>query len=186
MAQTFRIRTATEDDIPGLRTLIETSVRELQRSDYTAAQIEGAIGHALGLDTQLIRDRTYFAAVAAADPQQLVGCGGWSFRNTLFGSDGGPDREPRRLDPDNDAAKIRAIFVHPGWSRQGLGSAILAHCENAALQAGFTRVEMGSTLTGVPLYLLKGYLRAAEHCVPLPNGEVLPIVHMVKTLSQRS
>jgi GNAT superfamily N-acetyltransferase len=178
----FTIRTAQAADIDELRSLIERSVRQLQRNDYTPAQIEGALGHALGLDTQLIEDGTYFAAVPLSRPDTIAGCGGWSFRKTLYGSDHGPHREVGLLDPATEPAKIRAIFVHPEWARQGLGTQILKHCEDAAQRAGFRTLEMGSTLTGVPLYSLKGYERREDVGVPLPNGEVLPIVHMVKTL----
>ncbi len=113
--------------------------------------MEGALGHALGLDTQLIEDGTYFAAVPNSQPGLIVACGGWSYRKTLFGSDHGPHREIGILDPVTEPAKIRAIFVHPEWARQGLGTLILKHCEDAAQQAGFRSLEMGSTLTGVPL-----------------------------------
>jgi len=184
------IRTATTADIAALHALIERSVRELQRDDYTPTQIEGALGHTLGLDTQLVIDGTYFVAEPVTGttsdqhsedrPPGLAACGGWSYRATLFGSDHGPGRAPTFLDPATDAAKIRAIFVHPAWARQGLGSAILDHCERAARQAGFTRFEMGSTLTGVPLYRLRGYVELERVDVPLPNGDALPVVRMVK------
>jgi GNAT superfamily N-acetyltransferase len=99
----------------------------------------------------------------------------------LFGADHGPGREPELLDPAIDAAKIRAIFVHPDFARRGLGTLILATVENAAREAGFQKFEMGSTLTGVPLYLLKGYTETERIAVPLANGEALPVVRMVKT-----
>ena len=197
----FIIRVATESDIPTLNALIESSIRGLQTNDYTPAQIEGAIGTALGLDTQLIADRTYFLvehfpqpANAATDPAACAsraegsplpprpaGCGGWSFRKTLFGADKASVREPELLDPATDAAKIRAIFIHPDFARQGLGSLILAHVEAAALTAGFHHFEMGSTLTGVALYKRKGYVESELVQVPLSNGESLPILRMTKT-----
>jgi GNAT superfamily N-acetyltransferase len=178
------IRQAKAMDISALRSLIELSVRGLQKGDYTPAQIEGALGHALGLDTQLIEDRTYFVAEAAEQGGLIVACGGWSNRRTLFGSDRGPNRENAFLDPKTDAAKIRAIFVHPQWARNGLGSLILKHCEEAAQRAGFRTLEMGSTLTGVPLYTLRGYVPHERVAVPLPNGETLPVIHMVKVLER--
>jgi GNAT superfamily N-acetyltransferase len=178
----FLIRQATAMDIPALRSLIELSVRELQKDDYSSAQMDGALGHALGLDTQLIEDGTYFVAEPVEQTGLIVGCGGWSNRKTLFGSDHGPNRENAFLDPKTDAAKIRAIFIHPQWARKGLGSLILKHCEEAAQQAGFNSLEMGSTLTGVPLYTLKGYIPRERVAIPLPNGETLPIIHMVKVL----
>ncbi len=184
MPPAFTLRLATEDDIPALHTLIEASVRGLQANDYTPAQIEGALGTVLGLDTQLIHDQTYFVATAVVQDSKArgaVACGGWSKRKTLFGADRGPDRVPELLDPATDAAKVRAIFVHPDFARQGLGSLILAHVEAEARAAGFRRFEMGSTLTGVPLYKLKGYVEVERIAVPLQNGEALPVVRMVKS-----
>jgi GNAT superfamily N-acetyltransferase len=180
----FSLRLATEHDIPALNALIEASVRGLHASDYTPAQIEGALGTVLGLDMQLIADRTYFVAEApnqdAKAPSTLAGCGGWSRRKTLFGADHGPGREPDLLNPATDAAKVRAIFVHPGFARRGLGSLILGRVEAEAREAGFQRFEMGSTLTGVPLYRLKGYVEVGRIAVPLKNGETVPVVKMVK------
>jgi GNAT superfamily N-acetyltransferase len=202
---TFTIRVATESDIPTLNALIESSIRGLQASDYTPAQIEGAIGTALGLDTQLIQDQTYFLVEHVPQPAELTdpaasasraegsplpprpvvplrpaACGGWSFRKTLFGADKASVREPELLDPTTDAAKIRAIFVHPDFARQGLGSFVLNHVEQAALAAGFHHFEMGSTLTGIALYKRKGYQPGELVQVPLPNGESLPILKMTK------
>jgi len=180
----WHIRLAQHEDIPALHALIEASIRGLQTNDYTPAQIEGALGTVLGLDTQLIRDQTYYVVEAADSDGQisLAGCGGWSKRKTLFGSDGASVREPELLDPATDAAKVRAIFVHPAFARQGLGSLILAHVEAAARAAGFHKYEMGSTITGVPLYTLKGYVPVEQIAVPLKNGESLPIVKMTKRL----
>lgn len=184
METAFGLRLATDEDVPALHGLIEASVRGLQGGDYTPAQIDGALGTVLGLDTQLIRDRTYFVAEAVSNNaktrKHLAGCGGWSKRKTLFGADRGPGREPELLDPAMDAAKVRAIFVHPEFARRGLGSLILATVEDAARMAGFKRFEMGSTLTGVPLYRLKGYEEMERIAVPLNNGEALPVVKMMK------
>lgn len=173
------IRCATQADVPALHALIEASVRGLQANDYSPAEIEGALGHALGLDTQLVSDGTYFIAEVGCE---MVASGGWSYRATLFGSDGMTGREPENLVPAKDAAKIRAIFVHPGWARKGLGTLMLEHCERQARGAGFTRLEMGSTLTGAPLYRLRGYEERERIAIPLPNGESLPIIRMTKNI----
>lgn len=179
----FRIRTAQLADVPSLHRLIELSIRGLQADDYSPRQIEGALGTALGLDTQLILDTTYFVVSPAEQPDTIVACGGWSPRRTLFGSDGGSGRSAAMLDPLSDAARIRAIFVHPDWARRGLGSMVLRHCESEAQRAGFRRFEMGSTLTGVPLYRLRGYIELERVEVPLPNGEVLPVIRMTKSVA---
>jgi len=173
------IRRATFADVPALHALIEASVQGLQANDYTQAEIEGALGHALGLDSQLVTDGTYFIAEVGGE---MVASGGWSYRATLCGSDGMTGREPASLDPATDAAKIRAIFVHPGWARRGLGTLMLEYCEEQARAAGFTRLEMGSTLTGAPLYRLKGYEERERIAIPLPNGEALPVIRMTKSV----
>jgi|SRR5215831_12462917 len=177
----FGLRKAIADDIPRLREVIEASVRGLQAKDYTPAQIEGALQSVYGVDTRLIADGTYFAVESPADAQ-IVACGGWSKRKTLYGGDQYQGREDSLLDPLRDAAKIRAFFVHPRWARRGLGSVILEACERAAIAAGFTRLEMGATLSGVPFYRAKGYAEIENQSVPLANGETLAIVRMSKEI----
>ncbi len=112
----------------------------------------------------------------------IVGCGGWSKRKTLYGGDHWTAREDALLDPLHDAAKIRAFFIHPAWARRGIGGMILETCERAARSAGFTRLEMGATLTGVPFYEAKGYVALEHLAVPLAGGESLPIVRMAKQM----
>jgi GNAT superfamily N-acetyltransferase len=180
----FRIRLATAADIPSLRELIDRSVRVLQREDYSAEQLEAALGTAYGVDTQLIADGTYYIveAAGAAGERVLAACGGWSMRKTLYGSDHGPYRDNAMLDPGRDAAKIRAFFVHPEWTRRGIASLILKTCEDAAYARGFRRFEMGATLTGVPMYAARGYAKGEQIEVPLPNGMSLTVVRMGKTV----
>lgn len=181
MSQAFSIRVATHSDIPTLRALIEASVRGLQTNDYSPAQIEAALQKVFGIDTQLIDDGNYLVAEENSQ-KEMVGCGGWSKRRTLFGGDVWSAREDSLLNPVIDAAKIRAFFIHPQWSRRGIGTLILNACENAATAAGFTRFEMGATLTGVPLYSARGYT-AIEHLeVPMGPNLSLPIVRMEKHL----
>jgi GNAT superfamily N-acetyltransferase len=174
----FRIQTATEADIPRLATLIERSVRGLQAGDYSPEQMDGSLGTVFGVDTQLIADRTYLIALHSSGA--IAGCGGWSRRKTLFGSDHASVREPELLDPATDAAKIRAFFVDPELARRGVGTLILEACEAAAMAAGFRCFEMGATLTGEKLYRLRGYREVERMEVPLPNGAALPIIRMVK------
>jgi N-acetylglutamate synthase-like GNAT family acetyltransferase len=204
----FLVRKAAPEDIPHLRELIEASVRALQANDYTPAQIEGALHSVYGVDTQLIADGTYFAVVRVGVREGVrvedepappsppvthhsslttvpVACGGWSKRKTLYGGDQYAQREDSLLDPARDAAKIRAFFVHPQWARRGIGTLILEACENAARAVGFTRLEMGATLSGVAFYRAKGYAALENLQVPLSNGEMLPIVRMAKEIQPK-
>ena len=190
-AAQIRLRLAVPEDVPVLRELIEASVRGLQTEDYTPAQIEGALQTVFGVDSQLIADGTYIVAEAplpARMPREsdtksnwiIIGCGGWSKRKTLYGSDHWTGREDALLDPQRDAAKIRAFFIHPRWARQGVGSKILLACEEAARAAGFSRYEMGATLTGAKLFGAKGYVSVKPISISLNNGETLPVIHMEK------
>lgn len=180
----IRIRKASAEDIPRLREIIEASVRGLQAGDYSPSQIEGALKSVYGVDSQLIADGTYLVAEEPTSTGSIiVACGGWSKRKTLYGGDQYSGREDSLLDPARDAAKIRAFFVHPHWARRGIGSVILQACEEAARATGFTRLEMGATLSGVAFYKAKGYVEVEDQSVPLGNGETLPIVKMIKTLS---
>jgi GNAT superfamily N-acetyltransferase len=203
----IHIRVATPEDVPVLRELIDASVRELQAGDYTAAQIDGALSTVFGVDSQLIADGTYLVAetdvgealrgeplrttvegklgltgaqAGGRVPPRIAGCGGWSKRKTLYGGDRWIGREDSLLDPEQDAAKIQAFFVHPAWARRGVGTLILEACEAAARAAGFARYEMGATLTGAKLFGVKGYVAVKRIEVPLGNGELLPVIHMEK------
>jgi len=181
-----RTRLATAEDIPLLRALIDDSVRRLQTNDYSQAQLEAALRTVFGVDSQLIADGTYLVAESASSPKSggkpvIAGCGGWSKRKTLYGGDRWRERQGDLLDPKTDAAKVRAFFIHPDWARCGVGSIILNDCENAARAAGFTRFEMGATLTGEKFFRQRGYVAQKRIELPLENGITLPIVHMVKT-----
>jgi GNAT superfamily N-acetyltransferase len=178
----LRFRVATTEDIPRIGPLIEASVRGLSAGEYSASQMDQALGTWLGLDTQLIADGTYFVVERAGQPGVLAACGGWSRRRTPYGSDHRPGRDDALLDPKTEAAKIRAFFVHPEWARRGIGSRLLELCEEAARAEGFRRCEMGATLPGVPLYRRHGYVEGERVELPLANGEVLPIVKMSRRL----
>jgi GNAT superfamily N-acetyltransferase len=195
----IRIRKAVAAEIPVLRELIEASVRGLQAQDYTPAQMEGALETVFGVDSQLIADGTYFVAEARTDQAlsgagqtsrakndgagwTIAGCGGWSKRKTLYGSDHWTGREDALLDPKHDAAKIRAFFIHPAWARQGIGGKILEACEMAASAAGFKSYEMGATLTGAKLFGVKGYVAVEKIEVSLKGGLTLPVIRMAKRL----
>ena len=184
-------------DVPALQQLIEASVRELQAADYSPEQMDGALESVFGVDSQLIADGTYLVAEARTRDSALggengnelkspgsewviAGCGGWSKRKTLYGGDRFAGREDTLLDPKRDAAKIRAFFIHPAWARRGVGSKVLEACEAAAHEAGFSRYEMGATLTGAKLFGTKGYVAVEKIEVPLKNGLTLPVIHMAK------
>jgi GNAT superfamily N-acetyltransferase len=151
---TSSLRKATLEDRAALEVLIAESARGLSRSDYTNEQIEAALGAAFGVDSELIRDGTYFVAESEG---RIVGCGGWSRRRTLFGGDAQPGRVSELLDPTRDSARIRAFFVQPDWARRGIARAILERCESEAREHGFRSAELLATLPGERFYRAMGY-----------------------------
>jgi len=173
------IRPAISEDIPVLQQLIALSARGLSTGYYTVAQTESAIKYVFGVDTQLIADGTYFAV---EEDDMIIACGGWSKRNTLFGGDQFKTEADPLLDPSKDAARVRAFFVHPHKARKGVGQLLLNACEQAAIENGFSRMEMGATLPGVPFYAKMGYAELEQIKLPLPDGEIMGIVKMGKRL----
>jgi N-acetylglutamate synthase-like GNAT family acetyltransferase len=171
-------RVAREKDISALEELIPISVRKLHEPYYSVAQIEAAIGPVFGVDSQLIRDGTYFVV---EHDGILVGCGGWSKRQTLYGGDRERSGADEELDPRRDAARIRAFFIHPRWARRGIGRSILSISECTAINAGFRKAELVATLAGEPLYAACGYSVAGRHEPPLTGGLTLPVVVMTKS-----
>ena len=172
-------RLATFEDVPVLQQLIARSARGLSEGFYTPAQAESAIKYVFGVDSQLLIDGTYYIAETDDD---IVACGGWSRRNTLFGGDQHKGVEDPLLNPATDAARIRAFFVSPDHARKGLGRMMIDLCETAAKNYGFTRMELGATLPGVPLYQAMGYSAVERIDLPLPDGEIMGIVKMEKKL----
>lgn len=170
-------RLATLADVPALEALIPLSARQLQTAHYTPTQIEGAIGTVFGVDSQLIRDGTYF--VAEAD-HRLVGCGGWSQRKTLYGGDRAKTAPDPLRDPATEPAMIRAFFVHPDYARRGIGRRIMELSEAGATAAGFKTIEIVATLPGVPLYASFHYESVERFEITLPNGATMPVERMRK------
>lgn len=176
-AGTLTHRLATEEDLPALRTLMAAAIDRLQSAYLDPAQVTASRA-VMGLDTQLIADRTYFVVETAG---AIAGCGGWSRRATLYGGDHSGGREPRLLDPATEAARVRAMYTHPDFTRRGVGRRILAVCEAAARAEGFRRVELMATLAGEPLYRACGYVEV-ERIVDASGGAGVPLIRMGKPL----
>lgn len=177
-ASSIVLRAACGADLPLLHSVIERAIAELLAPFVSAGQLEASF-EIMGLDTQLIADRTYF--VAELDGS-IAGCGGWSRRAAHFGGDRSPGRDTRALDPACDPARIRAMYTHPEFARRGVGRAIVEHCERAAREEGFRSIELVATLSGVPLYAACGYEELARFDELTPSGISVPLVRMRKRL----
>jgi len=175
----FTHRLAAMEDLGALREVMRRSIENLQTGFLAPEQVR--VSHnVMGLDTQLVRDGTYFIVESGG---RIAGCGGWSWRSTLYGGDESlVSREPEALDPATDAARIRAMYTDPDFARQGVGRMVIGLCEEAAKTAGFRKATMMATMAGVPLYKTCGYVEIEPVLSAPVDGVRVPLVRMEKDL----
>ena len=180
MSAVFTSRIAVPADVPALRNVMDAAISELQRPFLDEAQIASSRA-IMGIDTQLIEDGTYFVVEVG---REIAGCGGWSRRETLYGSDRTPGHNSRLLDPAVEPARVRAMYTNPAYARRGVGRLILSLCEAAAAAEGFTRLELMSTVAGEALYTAYGF-RAIERRIDATGGAAVPLVRMEKPVDRQ-
>lgn len=180
-SDSFEIRLATEDDMPAMMALMDRSIRALLEPYLPPEGVEASFEF-MGIDTQLIRDGTYYAVTTIDDGEEvIVGCGGWSRRETLFGGDHTRGRDPRLLDPAREPARVRAMYTHPDYVRCGIGTLVIDHCERVAIGEGFVRFSLASTLAGEPLYRKCGYVPVQHFDAVSSKGIKVPLIRMEKS-----
>ncbi|MEV4347392.1 GNAT family N-acetyltransferase [Actinoplanes sp. NPDC049596] len=175
---TLTSRVAGMDDLEALRPLIAAAISVNQKEFLTPEQVASS-NAIMGLDTQLIDDKTYFVVL---EDGEIAGCGGWSRRATLYGGDHSAGRDAGLLDPAKDPAKVRAMYTHPDHTRRGVGRLILSLCEQAAAAEGFTTLELMGTLSGQPLYESYGFT-VVERLEDARGGAPVPLVRMRKAIT---
>ncbi|MEN8143747.1 MAG: GNAT family N-acetyltransferase [Gemmatimonadota bacterium] len=178
MSGQFTHRLAEPVDLPALEQLMQLSIRRLIGEYFDDLRLEASF-EIMGLDTGLIRDRTYFVIESG---QRIVGGGGWSRRATMFGGDHTSGRDDRLLDPKIEPARIRAMYTHPDFVRRGIGRLVLEQCEEAAEREGFGSLELVATVAGEPFYLSAGYIVTERFDVPTSLGVSVPCARMMKDL----
>ena len=175
-------RVANERDKPALIALMKASIDENMKAFLSKAEIEAA-KETMGVDKTLLQDGTYFIIETSHQGTKvMVGCGGWGKRKTLYGGDHTVGRDDSLSDPKIEPARIRAMYTHPDWGRQGIGSYLINLGEDSARKAGFKTIELGATTAGEPLYLAKGYKEVERTAIVADNGEDSIIIRMVKSL----
>ena len=180
---TFTHRIAQQIDTEVIRQLMQASIAENMKAFLSVSEIEAA-KETMGVDKTLIADGTYFLIEAIHNGKAvLVGCGGWGKRKTLYGGDHTVGRDDSLSDPDTEAARIRAMYTHPDWTRRGIGTLLLELGEDAASKAGFKTIELGSTVPGEPLYLARGYVEVERRVETAANGSENTVIKMVKRLA---
>ena len=179
MPPAITLRLAETADIPALQSLMRAAIETLL-APVLPPHLVAASHEIMGLDRQLIADRTYYVAETAGE---IAGCGGWSRRATLFGGDHTAGRDSALLDPAREPARVRAMYTHPRWARRGGARLILARCEADAAAEGFATAELAATLAGEPLYRSCGYATVERFSAATSGGHAAPLVRMSKDLA---
>lgn len=154
------VRPATHADRDGICRVHVDAVRGLCRLHYTPSEIEAWVGnlrpaaYRVGVDGQL-----FFVAVD--DDGAVLGF-------TLL---------------DRDRSEIKAVFVHPGAARRGVGAALLREAEEAARRAGITELSLGASLNSVDFYFGAGYVPLEERRHLLRSGLAIRGIAMKKSLA---
>lgn len=186
-AAAVRFRIANNADIGSLSQLIDAAVQCLRHGEYSPEQGASALEYVFGVDRQLIADGTCYVAEVVTDGcAHLVGCGGWSRRRSrLFGkeSERGRNDPEQLLNPAIEPARLHAFYVHPAWTRRGIARELVSMCETAARAQGFRTLELASTLVGGRMYERCGFIELERVNYELPDGVLLPVVHMLKPLA---
>jgi len=179
---TLSHRVAQPADVPAIVELMGAAIAGNMKAFLSAREVEAA-QESMGVDRSLISDGTYFVVETIHQGETLIiGCGGWGKRKTLYGGDQTAGRDDSLSNPETDAARIRAMYTHPDWTRQGIGSLLLDLGEDAARAAGYKTIELGSTIPGEPLYLARGYREISRETLTAKNGAASVVIRMVKTL----
>ena len=168
-------RIASPDDATRISALMRSSVWEIFPRFYNQRQTASAAVHIAHLDTTLLDDGTYFVHEIEGS---IVACGGWSRRGRLYMGSGAQEGDDRLLDPDTEAAHIRAMFVRVDWTRRGLGRAILESSRLAAQAEGFRTLDLMATLPGVPLYRAFGFRDVEPSVIAMPDGVSIDAIVM--------
>jgi GNAT superfamily N-acetyltransferase len=166
---------ATAEDAQKIEALMKASIAAIFPAFHTETETASAVDEIGRLDMALIEDGTFFVHEEGGE---IVACGGWSRRNKLYTGSGEAEDDGRLLDPANEPARIRAMFVRGDHTRRGLGRAIIDACEAAARAEGFTTLALMATLPGEQLYRACGFAETGRTTITLGDGTSLAGVAM--------
>jgi ribosomal protein S18 acetylase RimI-like enzyme len=98
---------------------------------------------------------------------QLVATAGWQFNGD-----------------DGRVARITSVFVHPLFSRLGIGRRLLGEVETRALRSGFALLGTSVTLNAVGFFEKLGYREASRGVRMLTPDCSIPVAFMRKSVPQ--
>jgi putative acetyltransferase len=85
---------------------------------------------------------------------------------------------------DGETARIASVFVHPMFTRLGLGGRLLAEMEGRAAQSGFASLGASATINAVPFFERYGYMEASRGVKAFGPECWLPVAFLRKAVSR--
>lgn len=125
------IRAARPEDVEGISQVIVSALRETNAKDYSEAviaRVAQSFSPSAVLD--LLTRRTVFVAVLGHD---IIGVASL------------------------DSSVVRTVFVKPERQSQGVGRALMAEVESAAIEKGVGLLTVPSSVTAEPFYARLGF-----------------------------
>jgi len=150
----IQIRLARPEDLDRVIELQTQALEILSSAHYNAQQIQALV---TGQAAWRGRDETLFLAESAGE---LVGFSGLSTQRP----------------------QITAVYTHPQFARQGVGSQLLQALEAAAIEKRYLSVWVISSLTAVAFYQDRGYKLLRENGFRAEGGEWIACFVLEKQL----
>ena len=135
-----------------------TSCRRVFQDDFARAFVESAAY------SDLLRTEEVHGAFI---DRQLIGTASW-----LANSD------------DGETARIASVFVHPVFTRLGIGGRLLGEVEARAAQSGFDQLGATATINAVPFFERHGYAEASRGVKAFGPACWLPVAFLRKRASR--
>jgi putative acetyltransferase len=160
---TITTRTANRNEWPAILAIHRRAIHETAADDYSAEVLAAwgppIVGSQLErFDAKLQRGQIIIAAEVDG---AIAGFG--------------------EIAPDKN--QLVAVYVSPDYSRQGVGTAILAELERVSVERGLSFLQMGASLTAVPFYKARGFQVLGPDVHLLRSGAKMDCVRMRKTLT---
>jgi GNAT superfamily N-acetyltransferase len=157
----LEVRALSVDDLSTARYVVATAFTRGAKDHYSAAEVEAfeEFVRSPHYGDLLLGNRAYGAWVGS----EMVGVAAWS-----TGEAGSP------------TARILAVFVHPLFGGNGIGTRLTEYLEVAALTAGHRALEMSATLSTAGFFEERGFIETRRGTWGLSAGRQMPIAFMRK------
>lgn len=152
------VRKAQPEDAEAICDVHIASVRTLCAKDYTPEQIEAWVGKRFPEKYRNAIANLSETIFVAHKGEEVVGFA-WFFEY-----------------------EVRAVYVHPSYTRQGVGTLLLEAVEREAVAGNIDKLKLSASITAERFYQSCGY-QAMEHGFhTLRSGVQIPCIHMEKSL----